>query len=259
MTNDKPCLQVKDLVVRYSTELILNDISFSVNSGEIFVILGGSGSGKTTLMRHMIGLDQPAAGQVKIEDTDIAAVDEARFFQTLQNIGVLFQNSALVGSMTIGENVALPITEYTAIPRRLIPVIVRMKLSLVNLACYENYLPSELSGGMKKRAGLARALALNPDILFLDEPSAGLDPVTAGEIDELIRHINQTLGTTIIIVTHDLDSIFALAQRAIMLDKSTKGIIAEGTPRHLREQHENPVVRRFFSRATASGTPDQIP
>lgn len=247
---DKPSVQVNDLVVRYGTDLILNDINFSVHSGETFVILGGSGSGKTTLMRHMIGLDHPAAGHVRIEGTDIATADETSFFQTLQNIGVLFQNSALIGSMTIGENVALPIREYTTLPKRLIPVIVRLKLLLVDLACYENHLPSEVSGGMKKRAGLARALALNPDILFLDEPSSGLDPVTAGEIDNLILHINQTLGTTIIIVTHDLDSIFAVAQRAIMLDKQTKGIIAEGSPRHLQNQHDNPAVRDFFKRAT---------
>lgn len=244
------CVRVKNLAVRYGSARILDRVSFSVQPGEIFIILGGSGSGKSTLMRHMIGLEKPAEGQVFIDQTDITRADDAAFFSSLRKIGVLFQNTALIGSMSIGENMALPIREYTDLSLDLIPVIVRMKLSLVGLECYEDHLPSEISGGMKKRAGLARSLALNPDILFLDEPTSGLDPVTAAEIDDLIVNINENLGTTMIVVSHDLDSIFRTAHRAIMLGKTERTIIAEGDPRQMRDSHENPVVRRFFNRET---------
>ncbi len=242
------CLRVENLVVRYTDELILDDISFSVNRGEIFIIMGGSGSGKSTLLRHMVGLEMPASGHVYIRGTNISSTDEQTFMNLLKKIGVLFQGSALIGSMTIGENVALPIIEHLKIDSRLIPQIVRMKLSMVGLACFEQHLPNEISGGMKKRAGLARAMALNPEILFLDEPSAGLDPGTAAGIDELILHINRTLGTTIVIVTHDLDSIFTVGKRAIMLDINSKKIIAQGDPRTLKDSHDNPIVRNFFMR-----------
>lgn len=251
--DQKECLRVENLSVRYKNERILDDISFSVNSGEIFIVMGGSGSGKSTLLRHMIGLENPASGRIFIDDTDITTTDEATFMALLKKIGVLFQNSALIGSMTIGENIALPIRERLRIESRLIPVIVRMKLSMVGLECYEQHLPSEISGGMKKRAGLARALALSPQILFLDEPTSGLDPVTAAGIDELILHINKTLNATIVIVTHDLDSIFAVGDRAIMLDKATKKIIAQGEPRLMKNDHENMAVRNFFRRRNASG------
>ncbi len=247
------CLRVENMMVRYGHSLVLDDISFKVKRGERFIIMGGSGSGKSTLLRHMIGLESPESGKVIIENTDMTVTDEETFMNLLKKIGVLFQNSALIGSMTVGENVALPIVEHLRLERHLTPVIVRMKLAMVGLECYEQYLPSEISGGMKKRAGLARALALNPEILFLDEPSAGLDPVTAGEIDELILHINRTLGTTIVIVTHDLDSIFAVGQRVILLDKSTKNIIAHGDPAEIRDRHENPEVRKFFKRKSVSG------
>ncbi len=242
------CLRVENLVVKYNEELILDDISFSVKNGEIFIIMGGSGSGKSTLLRHMVGLERPFSGQVFIKGADIFSADEQSYMDQLKKVGVLFQSSALIGSMTIAENIALPIIEHLDVDPKLIPVIVRMKLSTVGLANFEHHLPSEISGGMKKRAGLARAMALNPDILFLDEPSSGLDPITAAGIDELILHINRTIGTTIVIVTHDLDSIFTVAQRAIMLDINSGKIIAEGDPRALREGHENPEVRRFFLR-----------
>lgn len=251
--DQKECLRVENLSVRYKNERILDDIRFSVNSGEIFIVMGGSGSGKSTLLRHMIGLENPASGRIFIDDTDITTTDEATFMALLKKIGVLFQNSALIGSMTIGENIALPIRERLRIESRLIPVIVRMKLAMVGLECYEQHLPSEISGGMKKRAGLARALALSPQILFLDEPTSGLDPVTAAGIDELILHINKTLNATIVIVTHDLDSISAVGDRAIMLDKATKKIIAQGDPRLMKNDHENMTVRNFFRRRNASG------
>lgn len=252
MTQNSRCLQVENLVVRYKNELILDNVSFSVNQGEIFIIMGGSGSGKSTLLRHMTGLETPSAGRAFIKNTEIFSAGETEFLNLLKKIGVLFQNSALIGSMSVGENVALPITEHLDMDKALIPAIVRMKLSMVGLECYEQHLPSEISGGMKKRAGLARAMALNPEILFLDEPSAGLDPVTAAEIDALILHINKTMGTTIVIVTHDLDSIFTLGQRAILIDKKTHGIIGEGAPGMLKDTHENPDVRNFFRRKSAA-------
>ncbi len=239
-------IQVEHLVAQYGEDRILDDVSFEVGKGEIFIILGGSGCGKSTLLRHLVGLDRPHSGRVSVAGNDIG--DESTYQKTLRKIGVLFQSSALIGSMTVAQNVALPILAYSGLPRRLVERSVMMKLGLVGLACYGDHLPAEISGGMKKRAGLARALALNPEILFLDEPAAGLDPVTAAEIDALIRDINDHLATTVVIVTHELESIFRLARRVIMLDKSTRGIIAQGDPADLRDHSDHPQVRRFFNR-----------
>ena len=246
--NRQPIIQVRDLIARYGEETILQDISFDIYEGEIFVILGGSGCGKSTLLKHLIGLIRPYSGQVVIDGEDIARADSEGYHRLLRKIGILYQSGALFGSMTLAENVALPIVEYTDLASDLVSSLVRMKLSLVQLDGYQDYLPSEISGGMKKRAGLARAMALNPKILFFDEPSAGLDPVTSAGLDNLILHLNKSLGTTMVIVTHELESILTVAQRVIMLDKSTKGIIAEGDPRHLRETSRNPLVWRFFNR-----------
>lgn len=245
---DKPIIQVTDLTAGYDDDIILDNVTFDVNPGEVFVILGGSGCGKTTLLRHLVGLNRPLSGRVIIDGDDIASNDSAVVDNALKKIGILFQSSALFGSMTIEENVALPIAEYSDLSRQAIFDLVRMKLCMVDLSGYENHLPSEISGGMKKRAGLARALALNPKILFLDEPTAGLDPPTSAEIDALILHINRAIGTTIVIVTHELDSIFSIAQRVIMLDKETKGIIAEGNPEYLKENSDIESVRAFFNR-----------
>ena len=241
-------IQVRDLTVGYGTDIILENISFDVLEGEIFIVLGGSGCGKSTLLKHLIGLIPPLSGRIRIDGEDISNCNEATFKTILRKIGVLYQSSALFGSMTIAENVSLPIKEYTDLPQKSVDTLVKMKLNMVNLKGYENHLPSEISGGMRKRAGLARAMALNPKILFFDEPSAGLDPVSSVELDNLIIHLNKSLGTTMVIVTHELQSIFNVAHRVIMLDKQTKGIIAEGHPEHLKDHSENPFVRNFFNR-----------
>jgi phospholipid/cholesterol/gamma-HCH transport system ATP-binding protein len=245
-------IQVRDLIVGYGTDIILENISFDVLEGEIFIVLGGSGCGKSTLLKHLIGLSSPLSGQIRIDGEDISNCNETTFKKILRKIGVLYQSTALFGSMTIAENVSLPIKEYTGLPQKSVDTLVKMKLNMVNLKGYENHLPSEISGGMRKRAGLARAMALNPKILFFDEPSAGLDPVTSVELDNLIIHLNKSLGTTMVIVTHELQSIFNVAHRVIMLDKQTKGIIAEGNPMHLKDHSENPFVRNFFNRKSAN-------
>lgn len=245
-------IQVRDLTVGYGTDIILENISFDVLEGEIFIVLGGSGCGKSTLLKHLIGLIPPLSGQIRIDGEDISNCNETTFKNILRKIGVLYQSTALFGSMTIAENVSLPIKEYTDLPQKSVETLVKMKLNMVNLKGYENHLPSEISGGMRKRAGLARAMALNPKILFFDEPSAGLDPVTSVELDNLIIHLNKSLGTTMVIVTHELQSIFNVAHRVIMLDKQTKGIIAEGNPKHLKDHSENPFVRNFFNRKAAN-------
>jgi len=246
-------IQVKDLVAGYGEDTILDRISFDVYEGEIFAVLGGSGSGKSTLLKHLIGLLQPRSGQVLIDGDDITGGDDKVFQKILRKIGVLYQSAALFGSMTLAENVALPILEYTDLDRKSVDNLVNMKLRLVQLDGYENYLPSEISGGMKKKAGLARAMALNPKILFFDEPSAGLDPVTSAELDKLILSLNKNLKTTMVIVTHELQSIFAVAQRVVVLHKSNRGIIASGDPRYLKDHSRNPFVKQFFNRLTADG------
>jgi len=244
----EPIIQVENLVAQYGEDVILDHVSFEVFTGEIFVVLGGSGCGKSTLLRHMIGLETPSSGNVTIDKVNITTCGDHARYDVLRKIGVLFQSSALIGSMTLAENIALPILEYTSLSKSAIEKIVSLKLTMVDLNGYENYFPSELSGGMKKRAGLARALALNPKILFLDEPTAGLDPITSAEIDELVLHINKSIDATMVIVTHELDSIFMIAQRVIMLDKQTKGVIAQGNPEDLKENSLNPLVRQFFNR-----------
>jgi phospholipid/cholesterol/gamma-HCH transport system ATP-binding protein len=252
--NTKAVIQVKNLVARYGDDIILDRISFDVYEGEIFAVLGGSGSGKSTLLKHLLGLHRPASGKIIIDADDISECDEDALQQILKKVGVLYQSAALFGSMTVAENVALPILEYTDLPRESVDHLVKMKLNLVNLDGYQNHLPSEISGGMKKRAGLARAMALNPKILFFDEPSAGLDPITSAELDNLIIHLNQSLGTTMVIITHELESIFAVASRVILLHKSTRGIIADGDPKYLRDQSRNPFVKQFFNRLPADNT-----
>ncbi len=246
-------IKVKDLFAGYGEQAILENVSFEVYAGEIFIILGGSGCGKSTLLKHMIGLIPPISGSVTAYGVDVIQGDQGSYRKFLRNIGVLYQSGGLLSSMTLAENVALPIEEYTELRKEEIEYLVAMKLELVDLKGFEHHLPSEISGGMKKRAGLARAMALNPEILFFDEPTAGLDPITSAEIDELILKINRSLGTTMVIVTHELQSIFHLAKRVIMLDKTAKGIIAEGDPHYLRDHSGNRTVRNFFNRIPMSG------
>jgi phospholipid/cholesterol/gamma-HCH transport system ATP-binding protein len=246
-----PIIVVENLTAQYGENIIFRDVNFQVMKGEILVILGGSGCGKSTLLKHMFGLYKPAAGRVLINGIDVATDDEAALKTIRKNIGVLFQSGALFGSMTLAENVSLPLEEYTDLSREDIDRIVRMKLSMVNLTGFDKHLPSELSGGMKKRAGLARAMALDPTVLFFDEPSAGLDPVTSAELDILMKQINSGIGTTMVVVTHELDSLFSIAHRIVMLDKEAKGIIAVGNPRELKESSSDPRVRNFFNRTPA--------
>ncbi|HRU05873.1 MAG TPA: ABC transporter ATP-binding protein [Candidatus Brocadiia bacterium] len=244
----EPIIQVEDFTARYGEALILDHINFQVRRGEIFVVLGGSGCGKSTLLKHMIGLYKPAGGRILINGQDLAKADGAERIQILRTFGVLFQGSGLFGSMSVGENVALPLKEHTTLPPEIIALIVRMKLQMVGLNGFEHHLPSEISGGMKKRAGLARAMALDPDILFFDEPSAGLDPVTSAGLDQLLLKLRASLGTTMVVVTHELPSIYTIADRVIMLDSRKKKIAAEGKPLELRDTHEDPWVRDFFRR-----------
>ena len=239
---------VTDLAARFGGRTIFQHVSFEVRRGEVFVILGGSGCGKSTLLKHMIGLYPPAEGRVEIMGEHVAALAGAARRALLRRIGVMWQSGALFGSLTLAENVGVPLEEHTALPAEARALVARAKLGLVGLGDAAERLPAEISGGMAKRAGIARAMALDPPILFLDEPSAGLDPITSAGLDRLIRQLARELGTTFVVVTHELQSILAIGDRCIMLDKEAKGMIAEGDPRQLRETSENPVVRAFFRR-----------
>jgi len=246
--NPEPIIKVRNLTAQYGDDRILENISFDVMEGEILVILGTSGSGKSTLLKHLIGLNKAHQGSIFIDGVDITSNEPEALNHVFRKIGILFQGGALLGSMTLAENVALPILEYSGLAKEAVQKLVQMKLCHFGLVDYQDHMPSEISGGMKKRAGLARALALNPKILFLDEPTAGLDPVMSAEIDELVLQINASANTTMIIVTHELDSIFSIANRVIMIDKETKSIIAVGNPKFLRDHSPVPAVKQFFNR-----------
>lgn len=247
--HEPPAIEVDHLRCGYGDNIVLDDVSFTVAQGEVFFIIGGSGCGKSTLLRNLVGLNTPKRGAVKFFGDPFSHADLASRRAVLKTFGMLFQGGALWTSLTLRQNVALPLEEYTTLSKRQIDEIAMLKLAQVGLGGFEDYFPAEISGGMKKRAGLARALALDPAIVFFDEPSAGLDPVTSRKLDELILSIRETFGTTIVIVSHELASIFGIADRVIMLDQEAKGIIAEGPPRELAANSRDPRVSEFLRRS----------
>jgi len=247
MNNDK-IIEVNHLQATYGSTIVLKDVSFSVKQGEIFAILGGSGSGKSTILKHLIGLKQPAAGKIIVLNKNMGTANEKTRRKICCRFGVLYQKGALFGSMTVAENISLPLQEFTKLPKQAIADIAQLKLEMVGLEEAGELYPSELSGGMLKRASLARAMALDPELLFFDEPSSGLDPILAAELDNLILRIRDSLGTTMVIVTHDLDSTMLIADRVILVDKQAQGIIATGDPRTLANNNSNPAVKNFFNR-----------
>jgi phospholipid/cholesterol/gamma-HCH transport system ATP-binding protein len=239
---------VKDLTMAYGDNVIQHDLSFEVMRGDVFVIMGDSGCGKSSLLRHMIGIHRPAKGKVFYDGLSYWDAEEDQQRDLMRNIGVLYQAGALWSSMTLAENVAIPLQEYTDLDASSINELVSLKLSLVGLGGFEEYYPSEISGGMKKRAGLARAIALDPEILFFDEPSAGLDPISAKLLDDLILELRDSMGATVIIVTHELASIFAIGNNSVFLDPDTKTMIEAGDPKTLRDSSPNAKVRSFLRR-----------
>lgn len=247
-TSPETVIQVENLTAGYGDVAIIKNINFEVKAGEVLIILGGSGCGKSTLLKHMIGLLPPVSGKVLIEGGDIVSAQGQDRINILRRIGVMYQNGALFGSMNLIENICLVLEEFTDLPKDAMEFIARMRLKVVSLEGSEYKMPSEISGGMRKRAAIARAMALDPKILFLDEPSAGLDPITSSQLDDLIIELSRSLGITFVIVTHELPSIYKVADRVIMLDKVTKSIVATGKPDDLRDNCENAWVRQFFKR-----------
>jgi phospholipid/cholesterol/gamma-HCH transport system ATP-binding protein len=240
-----PHVVVTDLRIGWGSVVLMEHLTFSIDRGTTFVILGGSGSGKSTLLRHLIGLERPKAGSIRIE-----GVGAPHEYEGVPPFGVMFQSGALFGSMTLAENLALPLETWSPAQGETARALVQAKLELVGLGGFADHLPGEISGGMKKRAGIARALVLEPDLLFLDEPSAGLDPITAVELDDLILTLKRDLGITVVVVTHELESIFRIADRCIVLDRAAKGIVADGDPRRLRDECDIPFVHDFFNRTS---------
>jgi phospholipid/cholesterol/gamma-HCH transport system ATP-binding protein len=249
--NDDTVISVENLAVSFGPRTIFKDVSFEVKRGEVFIILGGSGCGKSTLLKALIGIVPIAAGRAEMLGVDLAHADAEGRLGLLRRIGVMWQSGALFGNMTLSENVELPLEEHTELPRPAREALARAKLGLVGLGDAAGLLPAEISGGMSKRAGIARAMALDPPLLILDEPSAGLDPITSAGLDKLILDIARSTGTTFVVVTHELQSILAIGDRCIMLDKEAQGMIATGKPRELRDTGTHPTVRAFFRREAA--------
>lgn len=241
-------IEVRDLTMAYGSFVIQRDLTFSIRRGDIFIIMGGSGCGKSTLLRHLVGLQEPARGKVFYEGVSFWDAGLAERRSIMRHFGILYQSGALWSSMTLAENVALPLGEYTDLRPAQIRELVSLKLALVGLAGFEDFYPSEISGGMRKRAGLARAMALDPDVLFFDEPSAGLDPISASRLDDLILELRESQGATIVMVTHELASIFAIGTNSVFLDAESRTMIAEGDPHALLEETSDPRVRSFLTR-----------
>lgn len=243
-----PCIAVRDLTMAYGSFVLMRDMTFTVNRGDVFIVMGGSGSGKSTLLRHLIGLIPPAQGSVHYRGQDFTTAEHSQRERMLRDVGVLFQGGALWSAMTLSENIGLLLEEYTDLKPPEIRQVAALKLALVGLKGFEDYYPSEISGGMQKRAGLARAMALDPDILFFDEPSAGLDPISARRLDELILNLRDSLGMTLVVVSHDLASIFAIGSNSIYLDVASRTITASGPPTELLARTQDPTLRSFLTR-----------
>jgi phospholipid/cholesterol/gamma-HCH transport system ATP-binding protein len=248
MTELKPHIEVKDLTMAYGDFVLMRDLSFTISRGDVFIIMGGSGCGKSTMMTILIGLKSPAKGKVFYEDVDFWESDRQTRLRIIRRAGVMYQSGALWSSMTLAENVALPLETYTDLGPGEIRDAVELKMALVGLAGFEEFYPSEISGGMQKRAGIARAMAMDPEILFFDEPSAGLDPVSARRLDDLILQLSESLGTTMVVVTHELASIFAIANNSVFLDVSKRTMTATGNPQTLLAETRDPALRLFLTR-----------
>ncbi len=247
--NQGECIEVRGLTMAYGDNLVMHDLNFTIKRSEIFIIMGGSGSGKSTLLRHMIGLMEPAAGEVLYEGQSFTKAGPAQREAMLRRFGVLYQGGALWSSMTLSENIGLPLGEFTDLSLAEIREVAALKLALVGLSGFEDFYPGEISGGMQKRAGLARAMALDPEVLFFDEPSAGLDPISSSLLDELILDLRDNLGSTVVVVTHELASIFKIGDDSVFLDGDSKTMIASGAPKELLDHCGDPRVHRFLTRA----------
>ncbi len=247
-------IEIENLTLAYDSFVVVRDINARIRRGEVFVIMGGSGSGKSTLLKCLIGLLPASQGDIRYDGESFVHAPEPERQAMLRNFGVLFQSGALWSSLTLAENVALPLEEYTELEPREIEELARLKLALVGLAGFEDYQPAEISGGMRKRAALARAMALDPEFLFFDEPSAGLDPLSSRRLDKLILELRDSLGATVVVVTHELDSIFTIADNSIFLDITTRRVTAQGNPRELRDHAEDRTVREFLNRGEINGT-----
>lgn len=246
-----PRIEVRGLTMAFGSFVLMRDLTFAVNRGDIFIIMGGSGCGKSTLLRHLIGLIEPAKGDILYDGASFTTAGPHEREGMLRRLGILYQSGALFSSMTLADNIALPLGEFTDLSPAEIREVASLKLALVGLKGFEDFFPSQISGGMQKRAGLARAMALDPDILFFDEPSAGLDPISSRLLDDLILELRDSLGATIVVVTHELASIFTIANNSIFLDVETRTAIAHGDPKALRDHSDQPAVRRFLSRGAA--------
>jgi len=254
MNEKEPVISVANLTMAYGDFVVMRDLNFTINQGDIFIIMGGSGCGKSTLLKHMIGLKAPAKGEILYGDFNFWKAGAAERQEMMRKVGILYQSGALWSSMTLAENVALPLQQYTTLNKEKIKDQVSLKLALVGLSGFEDFYPSEISGGMRKRAGLARAMALDPEFLFFDEPSAGLDPVSAKRLDDLILQLRDSLDSTVVIVTHELASIFAIGNNSVFLDPESRTMIASGDPKKLLAEDHDPKVQTFLRRGETEGT-----